>query len=56
MKEALLKIRADMEEIAGNWDGKGGGMAEDKAGSAKEAMELIDALIEILEGDYLEYL
>lgn len=56
MKDTLLKIRKDMEDIMGQWDGNESGMGEDRAGAAKEAIEYIDTLIDILESDALGYL
>ena len=49
----LQKIKKDMEEIAGQWDGDDPGAEEDRAHAAMEAIEHIDQLEELLkELDY----
>jgi hypothetical protein len=44
----LTTLRSDMEDIAGQWNGDNPGLAEDRAHAATEAIEHIDALVELL--------
>jgi len=49
MKEKLLKLRKEYEEISGRWNGDESGSAEDMAHLANEGIEYIDGLIEVME-------
>ena len=44
----LKQWKADMEEIAGQWNGDKPGMAEDRAHAALEAIAAIEKLEELL--------
>jgi hypothetical protein len=47
--EFFAQLKKDMEEIMGNWNGEDSGINEDDAGYARDAIEKIDELLEILE-------
>jgi hypothetical protein len=46
--EYLYKIKEEMEQISGNWNGKLPGLQEERAMWANEVIELVDKLIEKL--------
>jgi len=48
-KETLGKLRVEMEDIQGQWNGDNPGRAEDRAHCAGEAVEAIDSLLEKLD-------
>lgn len=43
------KLKKEMEEIAGSWNGDESGLAEDRAHAALEVIEHIDAIEELLK-------
>jgi len=43
------KLKEEMEEIAGAWNGDNPGLAEDRAHAALEVIEHIDAIEELLK-------
>ena len=45
----LNKYKADMEEIAGQWNGDESGLQEDRANAALEAIEHLNALQELFK-------
>lgn len=48
-QEFFAQLKKDMENIMGQWDGDNPGIKEDRAGYAKDAIEKIDEVLEILE-------
>ena len=52
-KDTLAKVRKDMEEIQGQWDGDESGVAEERAHAAGEVIEAIDSLLANI--DALDY-
>jgi len=51
----IKHIRADMETIAGDWDGDESGSLEDRAHAANDVLEKLKELEELLkELDYIE--
>lgn len=47
--DKLYKIREEMEQISGNWNGKLPGLQEERAMWANEVIELVDELIKKLK-------
>lgn len=48
IKEELLKLRKEAEEISGKWNGDNSGYAEDQAHCADEIIEKVDELLELI--------
>ena len=46
---ALRKLKLEMEEIAGRWDGDMPGLAEDRAHVAGDIMDKCDEMIELFD-------
>lgn len=45
----MEKLKKEMEEIAGSWNGDESGTAEDRAHAANDVLEHIKAIEELLE-------
>lgn len=48
IKEHLLKLRKEAEEISGNWNGDESGYAEEQATIANDIIEKVDELVELI--------
>jgi len=49
MEQTLAQIKKYAEDIAGNWNGKESGWAEEKAQIANEILEEVDSLEALLK-------
>ena len=49
MKEQLLKLRKEYEDIASQWNGDDSGLAEDRAHEANSGIEHIDGLLAVID-------
>lgn len=48
IKEELLKLKKEAEEISSNWNGEDSGYAEEQAGIANDIIEKVDELLELI--------
>jgi uncharacterized protein YukE len=48
IKEHLLKLKKEMEEVSGNWNGDSPGYLEDQATIANDIIEKVDELMELI--------
>jgi hypothetical protein len=49
MRDQLLKLREELEGIAGQWDGDKPGLQEERSTAAAEGVRLTDKLIELVD-------
>lgn len=49
LKQSLIKLKQELEDIAGEWDGKEAGLKEERAQIAREAIIHVIKLILLLD-------